>query len=195
MDNKEYRDLFLRKINTGRIITGIILGICIIVLASLIIVYTFFGKQLQLPDYSYFLPLYLIQLTLFIAALMCSISFFGSYKKVLTVINDKDLETLKKIGESRFWLERYLPSFIIYSGKIRVFKWFRQPEFYFTELKGIKLKTNVFTRGGQNRLVIFNKLKGGTFFFAIDNNSIQRKHLLEKAVEYNPNIVIEGNTY
>lgn len=195
MNNQEYRELFLRKINRNKIITMILLGIFMILVAAFIIVYTFFYKSLQLPSYGYALPLFIIQFIILMITLILSISFFRSYIDVLAIMNDEDLETLKKISGSRSWLEKYLPSFIIYSGKIRVFKWFQQPEFYFTELKEIKIKTFVFTRGQQNRLVIFKKLKGGSFFFAIDNNSVQRKHLLEKAVEYNPNIMIEGSNF
>jgi len=191
----EYRTLFLRKINRKKIITGVLLGLFIVIVATFVIVYTFFSEQLQLPDYSYVVPLFMIQLAILITVLFQSISFFRSYEKVLFSMNDEDLETLKKISESRSWLDRYLPSFIIYSGKIKVFKWLGKSEFYFKELKEIKIKTSVFTRGRQNRLVIFSKVDGGTFFFAMDNNTVQRKHLLEKAVAYNPNIIIEGGMH
>jgi len=195
MDNNEYRAKFLTKINSNKIITGIILGIFIVLVASFIIVYTFFGKQLQLPSYGYVVPLFVIQFIILLTTFILSISFFRSYGEVLAVMNANDLETLKQISESRSWPERYLPSFIIYSGKIRVFKWLRQPEFHFTELKEITIKTNIFTRGKQNRLVIFHKVNGCTFFFAVDNNSAQKRHLIEKAVEYNPNIIIKGNMH
>lgn len=194
MDNNDYRKLFLRKISILKIITITLLGLFIVIVATLIMFYTFFSKQLQLPRYDLTLLLLIIQFTILVATLFLSLSFFRSYKKVLTTNNDEDLQTLKKIQESRSWLGKYLPSFIIYSGKIRVYKWFSQPEFYFSELKEIKMRT-LFTRGKQNRLVIFKKLKGGSFFFAIDNTPIQRKHLADKAVEYNHDIIIEGSIH
>lgn len=51
---------------------------------------------------------------------------------------------------------------------------------------------NYFSRGRQNKLVIFKKLKGGSFFLGMDSNPAQQKHLLNKAVEYNPNIIIKN---
>ncbi|WP_322924826.1 MULTISPECIES: hypothetical protein [unclassified Chryseobacterium] len=177
-----------------KIIASIFLGLFVCIVATVMIFYIFFSKRLQLPSYDLTLLLALTQFVILLATLIFSISFFRSYKNVLTTINDEDLETLRKISESRFWLNRYLPSFIIYSGKIKVFKWFSQPEFYFSELKEIKIKT-MFTRGSQNKLVIFKKLKGGSFFFAIDNNQIQQKHLFDKAIEYNPNILIGDSSH
>lgn len=191
MDNNNYRELFLRKIGMMKIIASIFLGLFIFIVATVIIFYIFFSKRLQLPSYDFILLLLITQLIILCATMFLSVSFFRSYKNVLATINDEDLETLKKMSESRFWLNKYLPSFIIYSGKIKVFKWFNQPEFYFSDLKEIKIKS-MFTRGKQNKLVIFKKLKGGSFFFAIDNNLTQQKHLFDKAMKYNPNILI-GN--
>jgi hypothetical protein len=195
MNINEYRAQFLKKINRNKIIAAILLGIFIVLVASFIIIYTFFDKQLQLPSYRYVLPLFVIQLIILVVTLILSISFFRSYGDVLATMNAEDLAILKQISESRSWPDKYLPSFIIYSGKIRVFTWLRQPEFHFTELKELTVKTNIFTRGKQNRLVIFNKVNGGSFFFAVDNNSAQKRHLIEKAVEYNPNIIIKGNMH
>ncbi|WP_312175725.1 hypothetical protein [Chryseobacterium sp.] len=195
MNIKEYRAQFLKKINRNKIIAAILLGIFIVLVASFIIIYTFFDKQLQLPSYRYVLPLFVIQLIILVVTLILSISFFRSYGDVLATMNAEDLAILKQISESRSWPDKYLPSFIIYSGKIRVFTWLRQPEFHFTELKELTVKTNIFTRGKQNRLVIFNKVNWGSFFFAVDNNSAQKRHLIEKAVEYNPNIIIKGNMH
>lgn len=194
MDYNDYRELFLRTIGTMKIIAIIFLGLFIFIVAAVMIFYTFFSKPLQLPNDDFILLLLITQFIILCATLFLSISFFRSYKNVLTTINDEDLKTLKKISESRFWLNKYLPSFIIYSGKIRVFKWLNQPEFYFSEIKEIKIKT-MFTRGSQNKLVIFKKLKGGSFFFAIDNNPIQQKHLFDKALEYNPSILIRDSSH
>jgi len=178
-----------------KIITSIFLGLFIGVVSILIVFYAFFSKQLQLPSSDFTLLLIIIQFIILVATLFLSVSFFRSYKKVLTTINDEDLKTLKRIRESRFWLEKYLPSFIIYSGKIKVFKWLNQPEFCFSELKEISIKTNMLTRGKQNKVVIFKKRRGGSFFFAIDNNPSQIQYLFNKAIESNPNILIEDSSH
>lgn len=113
MDNNDYRKLFLRKISILKIITITLLGLFIVIVATLIMFYTFFSKQLQLPRYDLTLLLLIIQFTILVATLFLSLSFFRSYKKVLTTINDEDLQTLKKIQESRSWLGK-IPSFIYY---------------------------------------------------------------------------------
>ncbi|MDR6132350.1 UNVERIFIED_CONTAM: hypothetical protein QE387_003758 [Pseudacidovorax intermedius] len=117
-------------------------------------------------------------------------SFFKGYLEVIGVMTDEDLETMEKLEKTRWWLEKQLPSFIIYSGKIRVFKLYSQPDISFTELSEILIRPNYFSRGRQNKLVIFKKSKGGSFFFGMDSNPAQEEHLLNKAVEYNPNIII-----
>ena len=193
MQNKNDRQWFLKKINRVRIITGVILGIFITLIAACIVICSIFDEELH--AYSFAKILFIIVLMLLIMVLVLNLFFFKSYTEVLKIMNDEDLQTLIQISESRFWLEKYLPSFIIYSGKIRIFTWLRQPDFYFSELKEIQIKTHIFTRGRQNKLVIFKKTKGGSFFFSIDSNPVQRKHLLEKAVVYHPEIIIKDDLY
>ncbi len=193
IQNKNNRQWFLKKINRVRIITGVILGIFITLIAASVTIYSIFDEELHV--YSFAKILFIIVLMLLIMVLVLNLFFFKSYTEVLRIMNDDDLQTLIQISESRFWLEKYLPSFIIYSGKIRIFTWLRQPDFYFSELKEIQIKTNIFTRGRQNKLVIFKKTKGRSFFFSIDSNPVQRKHLLEKAVVYHPEIIIKGDLY
>jgi len=193
MQNKNDRQWFLKKINRVRIITDVILGIFITLIAACIVICSIFDEELH--AYSFAKILFIIVLMLLIMVLVLNLFFFKSYTEVLKIMNDEDLQTLIQISESRFWLEKYLPSFIIYSGKIRIFTWLRQPDFYFSELKEIQIKTHIFTRGRQNKLVIFKKTKGRSFFFSIDSNPVQRKHLLEKAVVYHPEIIIKDDLY
>jgi len=134
-----------------------------------------------------------IGLIIIISMGIFSINFFKSYTAVVSVMTAEDLANLEKVAQSRSWLEQYLPSFIIYSGKIRVFKLYSQPDFYFTELREISIRPHYFSRGTQNKLVIFKNLEGKTYFFGMNSNPIQRQHLFDKALEYNPNILINNN--
>lgn len=164
MQNDEYRKLLLSKIFMSKIIIIVILAIFITITAAGVVIYTLFNKQLNLPTESFVSTLFTILLILLIIVLILSIRFLRSYREVLILMSNDDLKTLKQINESRFWLEKFLPSFIIYSGQIRVFTWFRQPDFHFTELKEIKIKASVFARGRQNKIVSFKTIKGSSFF-------------------------------
>jgi len=87
---------------------------------------------------------------------------------------------------------KYLPSFIIYSVKITVFKVYSQPELYFKDLAEISIQLNYFSKSSQDKIVICRKLNG-RFYFSINGNPTQRKHLTDKAIEYNRALIIKDN--
>lgn len=183
-----YREMLLKKISRIRnIILGII-GCCTVFIAAgmgLLLYYEYITKSGRSTIY-----MMLPGLFLFIGSAVFMRSFFKKYIEVIELMTDEDLQTLETLGQSRRWLEQYFPSFIIYSDKIRIFKLYQQPDISFTELSEISIRPNYFSRNRQNKLVIFKKSKGGSYFFGIDSNPAQQKHLLDKAVTYNPEIII-----
>ncbi|WP_261511131.1 hypothetical protein [Chryseobacterium paludis] len=158
----------------------------VLILVSIAILYYY--NYMMNGNYT-FIYIILFPLIILVALSTFSMSFFKSYAEVIKIINDEDLAQLETMNQSRSWIEKYLPSFIIYSGKIRVFKLFKQPDFYFKDLSKISIRT-FYNRGGQNHLVILKKIQGGSYFFSISNSFLQQKHLIEKAMEYNPNIIV-----
>lgn len=188
MQEKNYRDILLKKIGFIRIIFLGIIGFFTAFMAMAIAVLFYYAHGGN--NFSIYMVLF--GLLFFIAVGIFINYFFKSYIEVINLITENDLENLERLGESRWWLDKYLPSFIIYSGKIRVFKLYRQPDLYFNELSEISIRTNYFSRSRQNKLVIFKKIKGGSYFFGMDSNPAQQKHLLDKAVEYNPNVIIKN---
>ncbi|WP_027388668.1 hypothetical protein [Chryseobacterium gregarium] len=191
MLKNNYREVLLKKISRIKKITFGMIGFCIaFMIAGLCILFYYSYKTDITADYSIYSVLF--GLCLFIIVGILLRSFFKSYNEVINEMNNEDLETLEKLGESRSWTEKSLPSFIVYSGKIRVFKLYHQPDFYFTDLTEISIRPNNFTRSRQNQLVIFKKSKGGSYFFGIDSNYLQRNHLIDKAIEYNPKIIIKN---
>lgn len=191
MLNKNYRRDLLKKINLIKKITLGIMGSCIILMITGVCILFYYAQTMNTMNFTIYLTSFV--LVLLIVAFFFTIFFFRSYDKVINEMNGADLETLEKLSESRSWIEQYLPSFIIYSGKIIVFKFYHQPDLYFTDLTEISIRNNYFTRGKQNKMVIFKKSKGGSCFFSIDSNYLQQKHLLEKALEYNPKIIIKNS--
>lgn len=191
MLKRDYREALLKKISLIKKISFGIIGFCTaFMIAGLCILFYYSYKTDRTADYSTYSVLFC--LCLFITAGIFLRSFFKSYNEVINEMTNEDLETLEKLGESRSWTEKYLPSFIIYSGKISVFKLYHQPDFYFTDLTEISIRPNNFTRSRQNQLVIFKKSNGGSYFFGIDSNYLQRNHLTDKAIEYHPKIIIKN---
>ncbi|MDR6514726.1 hypothetical protein [Chryseobacterium camelliae] len=185
-----YRETVLQKVRRLRnIILGIV-GFCIAFIAAGMGILLYYGYITNGNSTSVYmmLPGFLI----FIGLAVFMRSFFKGYLEVIEVMTDEDLETMERLGKTRWWMEKQLPSFIIYSGKIRVFKLYSQPDFSFTELSEISIRPNYFSRGRQNKLVIFKKAKGGSFFFGMDSNPAQEQHLVDKALEYNPDIIIKN---
>lgn len=190
MLSKNYRELLLKKVNLIKKMTLGIIGFCLVfmIIAACTVFYYTYSTFGTINISSCFILFGIIFFT--IKGLLMK-SFFKSYNEVITSMNDEDLETLENLDESRSWIEKYLPSFIIYSGKIRIFKLYHQPDLAFTDLTKLSIRPNYFTRGRQNKLVIFRKSNGKTIFFSIDSNPIQHQHLIERALTYNPKIIIK----
>lgn len=188
MEEKNYRQEILKKINLIKKIFFVLMAFFIVVISASLAVLYYYNYKMN----GNYIQVYIILLVLVIitALSIFSISFFKSYGGVIKTMNDEDLATLETLNQSRSWIEKYLPSFIIYSGKIRVFKLMKQPDFYFKDLSEISIRT-FYNRGGQGHIVIFKKTQGGSYFFSINNSFSQQKHLIEKALEYNPNIMIK----
>lgn len=188
MPEKNYRELLLKKIGHIKRITLSILGTCITFIAVGISVLLYYSSR-DRNDFTIYMTLF--GLFFFIVVGIFINFFFKSYVEVINVMTHQDLEVLEGLSESRWWIEKYLPSFIIYSGQIRIFKLYRQPKLYFIEIDEISIRPNYFSRSRQTKLVIFKKLKGGNCFFSMDSNPVQQKHLLDKAIENNPKIIIK----
>lgn len=188
---ENYRDLFQNKILFYRRIFFVIIGLCALFNAAAIAVLVYY---VRMTNGNYFTVLMvLFGLLLFTGIAVAVTRFFKTHLEVIRMISDSDLEALEKLSKSRWWMEKYLPSFIISSGKITIFKLFRQTDLYFTEISQISIRPNYLSKGRQNKLVIFKKSDGGSYFFGIDSNPFQIQHLLDKAVEYNPDIIIKSN--
>lgn len=131
-----YCETVLKKISRLRNIIFGMVGFCIAFIVSGMGLYYGYITDSSGTNMYIMLPglLILIGLAVFMR------SFFKGYIEVIKVMTNADLETLKRLGESRWWLEKYFPSFIIYSGKIRVFKLYRQPDISFNELIEISIR-------------------------------------------------------
>lgn len=176
MQSSNYRAGLLKKINAIRKITFAIMGACIVFIAASSCFLLYHAHKMGASYFSAWLTLF--GLFFFLAAVLLLVPFFRKYSDVISNLNGEDTEALRQINESRSWIEKYLPSFIIYSGKIRVFKLYNQQELFFTELAEISIRTNYFSKSRQDRIVIFRKLSGGTYFFGIDGNPAQRTYRL-----------------
>ena len=120
MPENNYRKFLLEKI---RFFSNIILGIISFFTISIMLgigILFYFGYIEYGDHYSIYIVVFGL-LFIFVTGIAVK-HFFKHYVQIMHLMSNSDLETLERISESRWWIEKYLPSFIIHSGNHLIIK-------------------------------------------------------------------------
>ncbi|SDR03947.1 hypothetical protein SAMN05421664_3241 [Chryseobacterium soldanellicola] len=185
------KELILKKIALRkRWSLGLFITCLILMWAGLFILLYYTSRD----DNSYLhFPLFLI---LFICLLFSTLGifmfkFFKSYITTLNELSEKESSMFVEQGTSRPFAEQWMPSFIIYQGKVKFFKLFKQPEYDFADIKAIQFKRFNFTKSRQDCRINIQLINGIKHYFHVNGNLSQRTYLKNEALACNPKIIID----
>ena len=185
------KELILKKIALRkRWSLGLFITCLILMWAGLLILLYYTSRD----DNSYLhFPLLLILFIclLFSALGIFMLKFFKSYITTVNDLSEKESSIFVEQGTSRAFAEQWLPSFIIYQDKVKFFKLLKQPEYAFTDIKGIRFKRFNFTKSRQDCRITIQMVNGLKHHYHMQGNLTQRNYLKNEALACNPQIIID----
>lgn len=185
------KELILKKITSLKHWTLGIFITCIILMWLCLVILLYYNSSDDSSYLDFSLLLILFMSIIFTAMGIFILKFFQAYITTVNKLSDKESSIFVERGSYRSFAEKWLPSFIIYQDKVKFFKVLNQPEYEFTQIKSIRFKRFNFTRSGQDCTITIQMVNGMRHHFYVNGNLHQRNHLIDEALRFNPQIIID----
>ncbi|SHE79127.1 hypothetical protein [Pedobacter caeni] len=114
--------------------------------------------------------------------------FFEKYLKTIRTLSKTEVERLEKQNETAFFINKYLPSYIVKDKSFIFFKFFGTTEIPFMEVTKIKISP-VSYKGGYS---ISFKTNASLFYYTFSETPENLSLIADYALEVNPNINVSA---
>lgn len=112
--------------------------------------------------------------------------FFEKYLKTIRTLSKTEVERLERQNETAFFINKYLPSYLVKDKSFVFFKFFGTTEIPFMEVT--KIKISPIRRGGGYSISF--KTNASLFYYPLSETPENLSLITDYALKVNPNIIV-----